>query len=63
MYILLTPGLNYNGRHYNSPALTHLLIEYTRATIVQVCNELDLLPTDNNLRRVAFACADREVRF
>jgi hypothetical protein len=63
MITLLSPGLNYNGRHYNSPALTHLLIEYTRATICEVCDDLDLLPTENNLRRIAFFCQEREVRF
>lgn len=63
MYILLDPGLNYNGRHYNSPALAHLLIEYTRATICEVCDDLDLFPTDNNLRRISFFCREREVRF
>jgi hypothetical protein len=63
MYIMMTPGMMYNGRHYNSPALTHLLIEYTRATICEVCDELNLLPTDNNLRRIAFFCAEREVKW
>lgn len=63
MYIMMTPGLMYNGRQYNSPALTHLLIEYTRATIVQVCDDLDVLPTDENIRRISFFCAEREVRF
>jgi hypothetical protein len=63
MYILLSPGLTFNGRHYNSPALTHLLVEFTRATVTEVCDELDLQPTDNNLRRIAFACAEREVRY
>ena len=63
MYIMMTPGLMYNGQHYNSPALTHLLIEYTHATICEVCDDLDLLPTDNNLKRISFFCAEREVRF